>query len=56
MVEFTAVPVVLTLHGFLRGGQLKLHGSDLKLTGVSKRYFIVHAMVIKVTEVDNKED
>lgn len=40
----------------LRGGQHKLRGSEFKLTGVSKRYFMVHAMVIKVTEADNKED
>lgn len=50
------VPVVLILHGLLGGGQHTLHENKFKLTGVSERYFMVHAMVIKVREADNKED
>lgn len=41
------VPVVLILHGLLRGGQHTLYENELKLPGVSERYFMVHATVIR---------
>lgn len=56
MVEFTYCSSVLILHGLLRGGPHSLHENEFKLAGVSERYFMVHAVVIKVREECNKEN